>query len=292
MGLFGGNGGLFGGGSSGRVFLGRVGSSGGHSGNISSGSGFHGIIRDPGSDIDVIRDYINESDTLAGELCRTIDDAKEELHELCTDGFVEMVIKGNSDYKTSFEIKEEADEKIGKVRRRYQEKCYEFNKYLNELNDRINNMYEKKVGLSKQLNQTIRSMPKISMSIDSPNYSYKSSTIRMLCEYSGMGRVSDIKGRKDSVNEYLEDAKDFEVEISGKIAEINSTKSFLETIKMNLDEEEMMLDALSDSLKWGRSMEYNKVAVQLHILISEYILDPSGRKNEKYIEAINQLRRI
>ena len=70
----------------------------------------------------LLREIIKKSDTSAGEFLRTVDDAKNELHELCTDGFVEMVIKGNSDYKTSFEIKEEADKRIANARRRYQEK--------------------------------------------------------------------------------------------------------------------------------------------------------------------------
>lgn len=290
MGLFGsGGGGLFGGGSSssgGGLF------GGGSSGGFSSGGFSSGIVRD---DSKVMREIVKQSDTLAGELLRTVDDAKDEFHELCTYGFVEMVIKGNSDYKTSFEIKEEADEKIGEARRRYQDRCYEFNKYLDSLNTRINDLNKKKVEIARQLNQTVNSMPdmpRIAGFTDSPSYSYKPSTISMLCEYSGMGRVSDIKGRKDSANRYLEDAKDFEVEISGKIAEINRTEAFLDTIKMNLDEEEMMLDALKDSLKMRRNMAYDKIAKQLYILISEYILDPSGKKNEKYIEAIDQLRRI
>ena len=278
MGLFGGGGGLFGGNG------GLLG--GGLFGDDSSGGFSSGKI---------MREIVKQSDTLVGEFLRTVDDTKDEFHELCTDGFVEMVIKGNSDYKTSFEIRDEADEKIGEARKRYQERCHDFNKYLDKMNNRINELYKKKVELAKQLNQTVSSMPnmpKISGFMVSPSYSYKPSTISMLCEYSGMGRISDVRGRKKSANEYLEDAKDFEVEISGRIAEINRTEAFLDTIKMNLNEEEMLLVALKDSLNMRKHLAYDKIATQLHILISEYILDPSGKKNEKYIEAINQLRRI
>ena len=286
MGLFGGGGGLFG--SS---------SGGGYSSGGFSGGGFStgGIIRDPREVTDSICEVIKDSDTLAGEFLRTVEDAKEEFHELCTDGFVEMVIKGNKDYKTSFEIKEEADEKIAEARGKYQERCYEFNKYLEELNNRINYLYVQKVELAKKFNQTVSSMPnmpKISFYTYSPSYSYKKSTISMLCEYSGMGKFSDIKGRKDSANAYLEDAKDFEVEISGKIAEINRVEAFLDTVKINMDEEEMSLNALKDSMSMNRDIAYSKVAEQLHILISEYILDSNGQKNAKYLEAIAQLKKI
>ena len=37
------------------------------------------------------------------ELGTIFKEGKEELTEIMTDGFKEMVIKGNSDYKTSFE---------------------------------------------------------------------------------------------------------------------------------------------------------------------------------------------
>lgn len=290
MGLFGRGGGLFGGG----LFGGNNGFLGGNNGFFggSSGGSTGGIINNP---IEINKEIVKQSDTLIGEMARTLDDAKEEFHELCTDGFVEMVIKGNKNYKTSFEIKDEADEKIRAARRKYQEKCYEFNKFLEALNEKINDLYEKKVELARRINQNVGSMPnmpKISTYISSPDYSYKPSTISMICDFSGLNKVSDIKGRKDSANEYLEDAKDFEVEICGKIAEINRVKAFLDTVKMNLDEEETLLAALNDSINTGKNLEYDKIVKQLRILISEYILDSGGKKNEKYLEAINQLSKI
>jgi hypothetical protein len=293
MGLFGGGffggGGLFSGGGLfdvGDLFSDR--SSGGFSGGFSSNS----VVQDESK---LMREIAKNSDTLAGELIRTVDDAKEELKELCTEGFVEMVIKGNKNYKTSFEIKDEADEKVGKAAQRYYERCYQFNKYLEALNTKINNLYKQKVELAKRINQTVSrmpNMPQISSDIDSPSYSYRESTISKLCSYSGIGNYFDIKGRKERANEYLEEAKDFEVEILRKIAEINSVEAFLDTVKVNLDEEEVLLNALKDSMEMKREIAYDKVAEQLHILISEYILDSNGQKNAKYLEAISYLRKI
>lgn len=261
-------------------------------GGFSSG----GVVPDHNKILgEALREAVKNSDTIAGELLRTVDDTKDEFHELCTDGFVEMVIKGNKDYKTSYEIKDAADEKISKAKRRYQERSYEFNEYLKEINKKINGLYKKKIELAKSMNQRVGSMPnmpEISSNTYSPSYSYKQSTITMLCDCLGMGEVSDIKGRKDSANEYLEDARDFEVEISGKIAEINRVQAFLDTIKINLNEEEALLVALKNSMNKKRDIEYNKVAEQIHILISEYILDTNEQKNKKYMEAIEQLKKI
>ena len=89
-----------------------------------------------------------------------------------------------------------------------------------------------------------------------------------------------------------EDAKDFEVEVHGKIAEINKVQAYLDTIKMNLEEEERLICALEESLKMKRSLKYNRIAEQLHILISEYILDSGGKKNDKYMEAIAMFKKL
>lgn len=40
---------------------------------------------------------------LGKELGEIVRDGSRELREISTDGFKEMVIKGNSDYKTSYE---------------------------------------------------------------------------------------------------------------------------------------------------------------------------------------------
>lgn len=45
-------------------------------------------------------------------------------------------------------------------------------------------------------------------------------------------------------------------------------------------------------IKYEETFGIRQDCYTIHILISEYILDFSGKKNEKYIQAINQLRRI
>ena len=92
MGLFGG--GLFGGG----LF-----------GGSGSFGGYGGIARDPFPKndplVDAIINHVKENDDgIVGGILRISEEAKEEFTELLTDGFYEMVIKGNSDYKTSSEI--------------------------------------------------------------------------------------------------------------------------------------------------------------------------------------------
>jgi AraC-like DNA-binding protein len=53
------------------------------------------------------------------ELGQILSDGRKEFTEIMTDGFKEMVIKGNSDYKTSYEKNSEAGEILYKARRKY-----------------------------------------------------------------------------------------------------------------------------------------------------------------------------
>lgn len=56
---------------------------------------------------------------LGKDLGNLAKESTQELGEIMTDGFVEMVIKDNNDYKTSFEVEEEASKKINSANRRY-----------------------------------------------------------------------------------------------------------------------------------------------------------------------------
>lgn len=242
--------------------------------------------------------YIPESakeDSLVHEFCQTIEDGKNELVEICTDGFVEMAIKGNSDYKTSYELKDEADEKISSAQSEFEERCDDFNDYLSKLNDTINELYEMKVALAQKINMHISdrtNFPSYIQNIHAPSYTYHKSTVSTICDCLGVGFGIDIKGRKNSAKEYLNTAKNYEISISKKIAEINRMEAFLDTMKINLAEEQSLISALNESIGKRRGMPYLDIANKLQILIAEYILDADGKRNDKYAEALRQLKQI
>lgn len=251
-------------------------------------------VLDQGSKM-IAKEIIKNSDTSAGELLKILDDGKEEMKEVCTEGFKEIVIKGNTDYKTSFEIKEEADERISKSKTKFDKKYNWFNKYLEELNNRITILYEKKVELAMTINKTVTyipNMPQILLHNITPEYNYRPSAVTIIKKVYGIDDISDIRGRKQSAEEYLEDAKDYEVEIAKKIAEINRVKVVLDAININLSEEEILIQNLNEALLKNRDLQYDEIVGQLYILISEYVLDTNGEKNKIYMEAIEQLKKL
>jgi len=282
--------GLFGGSSS-SGGLGGLFSGSSSSGGFSSGS----IIRNPLDDKKVLKEFIKENDDgFLGDLYRLVDDTKEEFAELMTDGFVEMVIKGNSDYKTSFEIRDEADKIVAEQARRYKEKCKELNEVLNKLNEHITCLYEKKVKFAKCVNAQVERKQGISDTITYKNwlmpiYVSKQSNMTRLSDMMGLRSFSSKMDRKNRANEYLEDVRDYEVYVSGKIGEINRIKAKASAIEQSLQEEDKMLEALEKSMNMQRKLEYDKIAKQLENLIVQYVLNDNGMKNETYLSALYQL---
>lgn len=274
-GLFGGGGGLFDGGLS-------------NGGIIGGGTSNNRLTKE------FLREITKDSDSLPAQAFKIFDEAEQEFHEIMTDGFVEMAIKGNKDYKTSFEIRNEADRRVSEALKKYKDKCCDFNGFLESYNDKVNKLYEKKVELAKRLNKKVSALPnakKYSLEISSPSYSYTPSTSAFVYKLLG-NDFDDVKGRKDSANEYLEDAKDYEVEVSQKIAEINRMKAILDSVIVKLDEEDKLINALNDSLNSNRDIEYQSALEELHTLISEYVLDEKGKANKQYSDALSKLKSI
>ena len=105
-------------------------------------------------------------------------------------------------------------------------------------------------------------------------------------------RIINKRERKDAAKEYLENAKDFEVAVSAQITEINKNKAFLEGVKLNLSEEEKLINVLNDSVNSRMDSKLSDIEKQLHTLIGEYILNPNGTKNSKYAEAVERLKNL
>ena len=65
---------------------------------------------------------------------KEINDDLKEIGEIATDGFKEMVIKGNDDYKTSYEKMEEAELIVEKAKAEYKKSKAELRLKCNSVN--------------------------------------------------------------------------------------------------------------------------------------------------------------
>lgn len=267
-------------------------------GKLGGPFGDGGIVADPSKIItEKIKEKVKKDGGLIGDCVKLADDTKEEFTELMTDGFAEMVIKGNTNYKTSFEIRNEADKIVALQAERYQNKCKELNSVLSNLNEHISDLYKKKIELAKRVNVQVGNKQAISSRVCyqswmEPTYVETKSNMSMLCNMMGLTNITSIADRKNSAKEYLDDAKDYKVYVSKKIAEMNRIKANVNTIEQSLQEEDKMLEALEKSMDMHRKLEYEKIAKQLENLIVQYILNENGKKNETYLAALNQLESL
>jgi len=308
-GLFGGSGGLFG--SGGGLFDGgglfgsggsRSGSSGGSSllsggsvisdphdlGNMPIPESIKEKMRDSDS---VILKAIAAADDASQELHEVLSDGKDELHEILTDGVHEMVIKGNQDYKTSFELKEEASERISNARSRYQRKADEVNRQIEALNDHMKENRKKKETLLLQIKGQLPEdkVQKISSyAPSSPTYEKPDTFLFDALGFS----VLSIHARKEAAEDYLEEAKDYETEVSRKIAELDVVRSRTEAVEGLLQEESTLLKGLEKSLSISRPESCLELGELLNALLAEYILDQSGNPNSAYQKLLTQLKAL
>jgi hypothetical protein len=245
------------------------------------------------------------------ELGNIASDTVEEGKELFGEGFVEMVIKDNNNYKTSFEIKDEADRIVRQQDERYNLKIDETNGAIHCLNEHITVLYKKKIKLAERIQVKIGQKEFISTNVtynsgarpEPPSFDRHQNRIFDIVMYNNFVKSEPAffpslpeslfgTSRKEAANEYREDAKDYEVYVSGKIAEMNRVKVAVELLEQRLREEDKILDVLENSLDMQRESTYEEVAKQLETLLIQHIFGENGSENQTYIAALRRLENI
>lgn len=267
---------------SGGIFGGSAGT------GISGGSGSVGELfggsREPGI-----------LETLVTDLQEVMEEGAEEFKEIMTDGFYEMVIKGNKNYKTSFEIRDEADKKIAQAEAMYIKKCRELNEYLETFNDHVNKLNEKKLMLLSEMKYKDLCIDPIvakSVIVNSPEYKYEKTTVEKMAEILGIWDAHSQKHRREAAGEYMEDACDYEVEMEMKSVQIEGTIVFLNEIEKKLDEEEKIIDSILRRKDTREVYEHSAEIVRdLQIMVTQYITDDTQKLNQAYVDAVDRLKR-
>ena len=106
-----------------------------------------------------------------------------------------------------------------------------------------------------------------------------------------LGKTS-ADARKESADAYLEDARDYRVQVSGKIAELHSVSAKIACVETVLTEERTLLDGLEKSLAVNRSLEYAQIARKLQVLVSTYIIEQTGNPNSVYQKTLDELKTL
>lgn len=279
-------------------FFGNKGSSGFLSGGGMSRGGF-GVVRDERNDMRIpepVKEKMRKSNNPFVQLITTVDDAREEAKELATDGFREMVINKNSGYKTSFEKREEAEKIISKENSRYFHVKNRVNAEVKALNQHIISNYSIKQRLSSVIKMKINQPDEVktlggwNVSMPEITFDYSLSILHTI--FGSNFEDNSDQMRKRAFDEYLEDAKDYKVQIESKIAELNKISSKINYLETILDEEEQLLKSLDSSISMKRDSQYRVIFDAIHTLLSVYIADQTGNPNSEYVKTLDSLKHL
>lgn len=195
---------------------------------------------------------------------------KDEMQEILTDGFKETVIKGNSNYKTSYEKIDEADSIKNSAKERLDRRQVEVQNYYDETNHKLDNHFSYKQYIMdhyiKKSQRVIKEY--LNFNIDSriidkdiiqgmQNYSASFNTVKIdsalaeMCNsfrstfnlsYGSLSSIFAQKSRVESANKYLEEAQEYKERINAQIAQLDFIKEKLRLIQKMIDEEVYLLN--------------------------------------------------
>ncbi|MGN1338937.1 MAG: hypothetical protein ACI4WS_01465 [Oscillospiraceae bacterium] len=218
-----------------------------------------------------------------------------DLHEYATVGFVEEVIKGNDNYKTSYEREDEANSIYAREQSRQRAAEKSLNNAIDSLNNRI-----------KQLNQRKRRiLDGLSSFTEAPGICAKAASAggcpeleetyfsEKLMRVTGMDNtLLGMKIRSAHADEYLADAEAYRSESRARVAELNSCAARVTALNDILDTEELTLDILEQSMQTRRGLRYRDIAAQLHQLLAHTLSGTDSDSGRQYAAAVNRLSEL
>lgn len=252
---------------------------------------------------------------LLGEFLDACTELKNSMEEIFTVGAYEMLIKGNSEWKPSNEIMDEANEIVNEAVENYEKVYNKTKKALSCLNSNITVTNIKKIEVAKKINAMISveeqnwklksgllvtpefsklngsmptTLPVIYSAIPAVNFSKSLGFIGIPMSIALSGGSSAKRIR--IANENLEDAKDFMVKTKVKITKLQEIQVRIHEIEVILKEENCVLDALDK--KPLNSDKVNLYAEQLKALMLEAIVHEDGAINMNYKNAVEKLDQI
>lgn len=228
-------------------------------------------------------------------LAKVVIEGSSEFGEIMTDGVKEMVIKGNLDYKTSFEKKDLASEINYNARYRLEDAEKGLKEKIYEVDNEILNNHEYKKKLLIKLEEKINNNY-IQNNLSKDIYINKLYDINFhkKLEFTLAAKVGLLgkKVRRDIADDYLNDAIDYKYQVNIEVSKIELLKSLLEGVKKQILEENRLLTIFEQALIKNQSFDYKETYQLLRDMVIREILDENGEISKKYLNEIGRLNHI
>lgn len=220
-----------------------------------------------------------------------VNDLKNDVQEIICD-YPKEYMRGNTDYKTSSDMRDEADKIISDVKSKYHREYKKLCEKVKYINNKLADLDSKKKQLILQNNQesikSIRYRQNANYdNLESPRYV---PVVPLTSPFSeNYCDLIEIEKRRDCARDYLESAKDFSTEVKVKIFQMENTKIKLEAIDEVLSDEDRLLNSLMHSLSVNRSKVDQRVFEILVQLVCSSAFDKNLDINDEYVSAINMI---
>lgn len=238
-------------------------------------------------------EIVKATGELAVGLGQVAVESTAELGEIITDG-----VKGKVDqnYKTSFEIKDEARRIESNAEHKFSVKKEEVGNKLKYIQNKENELYTKRnhvLSLLKLSNNNSNSLsPFFDITVKN-NLSGAYFDRQKFDFYSYILNGPLFTGmRKECANDYLENAKDFKVEVDSKIAQMNIALSKLKDLEFQFEEEYSLLGSLESLYSNLNSTNKNTIYGLIESIMKMNIVDCDVNINGEYIKKINEIKNI
>lgn len=232
------------------------------------------------------------------ELCGIFAEGKRDLEDITLSTFKDGIPECAS------EIRADAEKIISKSKRKYEKKYKSVQEKLEILENERRSLYEEKKKIARMMNMGHHCSVSIPAEIPAvrlgePKTAEPDSIFMELFLIPGTPPVlksilayERADKRLTEARGYLEDAKDFEIEIAKEKAKLKELECFAEKIIGIFAEEREVLQTLKKSLAMDRPEESREAVKSLEILLAESILDRDGRTNKKYEAAVYGIKNL
>lgn len=226
----------------------------------------------------------------------------DELREIATDGFKEIVIKGNSDYKTSYEKRDEANQIVASAESSFRNVVDDVMSVYNNVKKSVEDHYKyKKSIFEKVTKEYAPSVVRFSAYVQQKKLDTSSkafsignssiSTFQPMQNFvgsSGFNLLGDFllqRKRVAEADQMLEEAKEYRAKIRMESEKLRSIKANLTLIDKHLKEERSLLKRLTSPIEKAIS---NMKNIEGKTSISQKELEES----EQLIEVFNLFEKI
>lgn len=220
-----------------------------------------------------------------GDLCKGVSEDAKQLGD-------ELAHISDDSYVSPYAKKKEAEERIDRANRKMDKARERYDAHVNRVEEKLQRNYKRKKELLGELEKEKRSSASSYSSfdyIDIDGIGFRNQTDFKVGEFLG---IFGHDVMNEAANSYLEDAKDYEVEVRRVCSKIESYDAKLLRIEDQIEIEEKLMDTLENQIILKSANDKVQVAQMIKNLLNLMICDKNGEIQQKYIQELDKLKRF